>query len=180
MLVTVSLGLMQPTYGKEFECTSGWTVVAFAFPSERDNIGIEDEVLVDGKNRRLNRWFLESIKKEGIWGKTLTNDFIKWFDDSGWHASRNPLDDSGTHTLLGAVVVNVSELIGKDEVYIEELSYLHKSPWFSVVHTQSVQSKFVYLYIGAGIRQLEVADKIQGGEIEVCIAITTEVRAAPQ
>jgi len=149
-------------------CSSDWYITGYFIPIESDYSGKFSRIVVDNEARQFKIDFLKVVKTEG-WGKTLSNDYLGWYDKS-YHLSDTALDSIGEPLSLSSVAVDSSIIDENTELFIPSLP----EPWDNIVFTAndegpSIKDKHIDVFVGEGKIAEEESYRITGYENEVCI-----------
>ncbi len=149
-------------------CSSDWYITGYFIPVESDYTGKFSKIMVDNEIREFKVDFVDAIKIEG-WGKTLSNDYLGWYDNS-FHLSDTALDSFGEPLSVSSVAVDSSIIEENIDLIIPSLP----APWDILVFTANdegpaIKDKHIDVFVGEGKIAQEESYRITGYENEVCI-----------
>ena len=150
------------------DCSAEWYITGYFTPIESDYSGKFINIMIDGKQNKYRQDFVTEIKTEG-WGRTISGDYLGWYDGS-FHLSDNPLDSEGNTLVLNAIAIDISVIPVNSELTIPSLP----SPWDEVVFVGSdigtaIIGKHIDVYTGEGKSALDEAYRITGNDNVVCL-----------
>lgn len=130
-------------------CSDGWYVTGYFVPVEIDYGDNFISVIIDEKPREFRKDFVDTVKIEG-WGKTVSGDYLGWYDDS-FHISKTALDQNGEPLVAGTIAVDNEIIDGGTELMISTLP----EPWNEIVllsadEGPSIKGKHIDLFTGEG------------------------------
>jgi len=149
-------------------CSSNWYITGYFTPVESDYSGDFQKITIDDEIKQFRSDFLSVVKIEG-WGKTMSGEYVGWYDDS-FHLSDVALDSHGEALLVKYVAVDSEIIKQKTNLIIPKLP----SPWNEIVFESSdvgpsIKGKHIDVYVGEG-KQAELETfRITSTENDVCI-----------
>ena len=149
-------------------CSSDWYITGYFTPVESDYFGDFQNISLNDEINQFRSDFISVVKTEG-WGKTISGEYIGWYDDS-FHISDMPLDSHGEPLLVQYVAVDSEMIKQKTYLIIPNLP----SPWNEMIFQSSdvgpsITGKHIDVYVGEG-KQAELETfRITGTENDVCI-----------
>jgi len=149
-------------------CSSNWYITGYFTPVESDYLGDFQEIIIGDEIKQFRTDFLSVVKTEG-WGKTLSGEYVGWYDDS-FHISDMALDSHGEPLLVQLVAVDPEIIKQKTNLIIPNLP----SPWNEIVFTSSdvgpsIKGKHIDVYVGEGMQAELETFRITSTENNVCI-----------
>ena len=150
------------------DCSSDWYITGYFTPVESDYFGDFQEIAVSDEIKQFRSDFLSVVKTEG-WGKTISGEYVGWYDDS-FHISDAALDSHGEPLLVQYVAVDSEIIKQKTNLIIPNLP----SPWNEMIFKSSdvgpsIKGKHIDVYVGEG-KQAELETfRITSTENDVCI-----------
>jgi len=149
-------------------CSSDWYITGYFTPVESDYLGDFQEIIIGDEIKQFRTDFLSVVKTEG-WGKTLSGEYVGWYDDS-FHISDMALDSHGEPLLVQLVAVDPEIIKQKTNLIIPNLP----SPWNEIVFTSSdvgpsIKGKHIDVYVGEGMQAELETFRITSTENNVCI-----------
>ncbi len=124
------------------DCSSGWNVTGYYIPLEENYFGEFFTIVIDGQTREFRQDFIDSIKVEG-WGKTLSGDYLGWYNNS-FHLNGNALDKDGNILVVGIIAVDPTIVELNSNLIIPTLP----PPWDEIV--------FLFSDVGSGVNQKHI------------------------
>jgi len=149
-------------------CSSDWYITGYFTPVESDYFGDFQKISFGEEVKQFRSDFLSVVKTEG-WGKTNSEEYIGWYDDS-FHISDTALDSHGDPLLVQYVAVDSKIIKQKTNLVIPDLP----SPWNEIIFESSdigpsIKGKHIDVYTGEG-KQAELETfRITGSNNDVCI-----------
>ena len=149
-------------------CSFDWYITSYFTPVESDYSDDFQKILFGNEVRQFRSDFLSVVKTEG-WGKTISGEYIGWYDDS-FHISDIALDFHGEPLLIQLVAVDPEIIKQKTNLVIPNLP----SPWNEIIFESSdigpsIKGKHIDVYTGES-KQAELETfRITGTENDVCI-----------
>jgi len=149
-------------------CSSDWYITGYFTPVELDYSADFQKITIDDEIKQFRSDFLSVVKIEG-WGKTMSGEYVGWYDDS-FHLSDVALDSHGEALLVKYVAVDSEIIKQKTNLIIPKLP----SPWNEIVFESSdvgpsIKGKHIDVYVGEG-KQAELETfRITSTENDVCI-----------
>jgi len=149
-------------------CSSNWYITGYFTPVESDYLGDFQEIIIGDEIKQFRTDFLSVVKTEG-WGKTLSGEYVGWYDDS-FHISDMALDSHGEPLLVQLVAVDPEIIKQKTNLIIPNLP----SPWNEMIFESSdvgpsIKGKHIDVYVGEG-KQAELETfRITSTENDVCL-----------
>ena len=149
-------------------CSSDWYVTGYFIPLESEFSNDFITIMINETPREFRQDFVDAIKIEG-WGKTISGDYLGWYDNS-FHIENNALDLDGEVLEIGTIAVD-TEIINHDaQVTITTLP----EPWNETIFIASdegtsIKGKHIDVFTGTGNNAKEEAFRITGYDNEVCI-----------
>lgn len=148
-------------------CSSEWHVTGYFTPVESDYFGEFTTVNVNGELREFRQDFVDTIKIEG-WGKTLSGDYLGWYDDS-FHTSKVALDQNGYPLEIGQIAVDNTLIDRGDKLLIPTLP----EPWNQIVlvpsdEGPSIKGKHIDLFTGEGKLAENETFRVTSEDNQVC------------
>jgi len=174
VILTLSLGFVgeitiNPSNLTSFSnCSSNWYITGYFTPVESDYLGDFQEIIIGDEIKQFRTDFLSVVKIEG-WGKTISGEYVGWYDDS-FHISDMALDSHGESLLVQLVAVDPEIIKQKTNLIIPNLP----SPWNEMIFESSdvgpsIKGKHIDVYVGEG-KQAELETfRITSTENDVCI-----------
>jgi len=174
VILTLSLGFVgeitiNPSNLTSFSnCSSNWYITGYFTPVESDYLGDFQEIIIGDEIKQFRTDFLSVVKIEG-WGKTISGEYVGWYDDS-FHISDMALDSHGEPLLVQYVAVDPEIIKQKTNLIIPNLP----SPWNEMIFESSdvgpsIKGKHIDVYVGEG-KQAELETfRITSTENDVCI-----------
>lgn len=154
---------------KQFSsCSSDWYVTGYYIPLETEYSDEFVTIIINETSREFRQDFVDSIKIEG-WGKTLSGDYLGWYDDS-FHIANNALDLDGEILEIGKIAVDQKVIYHDAKVIVPSLP----EPWNNIVFIASdegpaIKGKHIDVFTGEGNSAKEEAFRITGYNNKVCI-----------
>lgn len=148
-------------------CNYGWYVTGYFVPVEGDYFGKSVQIYFDNNPREFREDFVDAVKIEG-WGRTLTGDYLGWYDNS-FHISKNPLDSNGNILAVGTIAVDTEKIESGDKVIIPTLS----EPWNKIVFVASdegpsIIGKHIDIFTGEGKQAENETFQITSNNNKLC------------
>ncbi len=150
------------------DCSSDWYITGYFTPAESDYFGDFQKITFGDEIMQFRSDFLSVVKTEG-WGKTISGEYVGWYDDS-FHISDMALDSHGEPLLVQLVAVDPEIIKQKTYLIIPNLP----SPWNEMIFQSSdvgpsITGKHIDVYVGEG-KQAELETfRITSTENDVCI-----------
>ncbi|KAF6246170.1 hypothetical protein C6990_10330 [Nitrosopumilus sp. b3] len=149
-------------------CSSDWYVTGYFIPLEQEFSEKFITIVINEKMREFRQDFVDTIKIEG-WGKTLSGDYLGWYDDS-FHIANNALDLDGEILKVGKIAVDTTVIYHDAKVTIPSLP----EPWNETIFIASdegtaIKGKHIDIFTGEGNNAKEEAFRITGFNNKVCI-----------
>lgn len=144
------LSIMQNQYPLQFtDCSDGWYVTGYFVPVEKDYSDEFIAININEFQREFRQDFVDAIKIEG-WGRTLSGDYLGWYDDS-FHINETALDQNGQPLIAGMIAVDNIVIDSGTELIISTLP----EPWNEIVllsadEGPSIKGKHIDLFTGEG------------------------------
>ena len=150
------------------DCSSDWYITGYFTPVESDYLGDFQEIIIGDEIKQFRTDFLSVVKTEG-WGKTLSGEYVGWYDDS-FHISDMALDSHGEPLLVQLVAVDPEIIKQKTNLIIPNLP----SPWNEMIFQSSdvgpsITGKHIDVYVGEGKQAEQETFRITSTENDVCI-----------
>jgi len=148
-------------------CSSEWYITGYFTPVESDYSGEFVTVNVNEESREFKQDFVDTIKIEG-WGKTLSGDYLGWYDDS-FHTSKVALDQNGQSLEVGQIAVDNTLINRGAKLLISTLP----EPWNQIVlvpsdEGPSIKGKHIDLFTGEGKLAENETFRVTSGDNQVC------------
>ncbi len=149
-------------------CSSDWYITGYFTPVESDYFGDFQNISLNDEINQFRSDFISVVKTEG-WGKTISGEYIGWYDDS-FHISDMPLDSHGEPLLVQYVAVDSEMIKQKTYLIIPNLP----SPWNEMIFQSSdvgpsITGKHIDVYVGEGKQAEQETFRITSTENDVCI-----------
>ncbi|NQV39998.1 MAG: hypothetical protein HQ505_05605 [Nitrosopumilus sp.] len=130
-------------------CSYGWYVTGYFVPIEKDYSGKFITISINENTREFRQDFINTVKIEG-WGKTLSGDYLGWYDDS-FHINKNALDSDGNILTAGKVAIDTAIIDHDSKLVIPTLP----QPWNEIAFLSSdegtsIKGKHIDLFTGEG------------------------------
>ena len=130
-------------------CTDGWYVTGYFIPVESDYTNEFIIINIDETQREFREDFIITLKIEG-WGKTLSGDYLGWYDNS-FHINDVALDQNGQSLVLGMIAVDNSLINRGTQIVISTLP----EPWNEIIFLSadegpSIKGKHIDMFTGEG------------------------------
>ena len=149
-------------------CSSDWHITGYFTPVENDYSENYEEITFENGVRYFKSDFLSVVKIEG-WGKTMSGDYVGWYDDS-FHISNAALDSHGTYLLPSYIAVDSNIIPQNTNLIIPNLP----APWNMIIFKStdigpSIIGKHIDVYTGEG-KQAELETfRITGDNNDICV-----------
>jgi len=148
-------------------CSEGWYVTGYFIPVEIDYFDSFVTIIIENQFREFRQDFVESVKIEG-WGKTISGDYLGWYDNS-FHISDVALDQNGHSLTVGVVAVDNLIIDGGSKLIIPTLP----EPWneiglLSSDEGPSIKGKHIDLFTGEGKLAENETFRITSDNNKVC------------
>lgn len=162
------LSMMQNQDAQRFvSCTDGWYVTGYFVPVEKD---YSDEFIIINigeTQREFRQDFVDAIKIEG-WGKTLSGDYLGWYDNS-FHINETALDQNGHPLVAGMIAVDNTIIDRETELIISTLP----EPWNEIIlisadEGPAIKGKHIDLFTGEGKLAENETFRVTGYDNKVC------------
>ncbi|KAF6248001.1 hypothetical protein C6990_00720 [Nitrosopumilus sp. b3] len=162
------LSMMQNQDTQRFvSCTDGWYVTGYFVPVEKD---YSDEFIIINigeTQREFRQDFVDAIKIEG-WGKTLSGDYLGWYDNS-FHINETALDQNGQPLVAGMIAVDNTIIDRETELIISTLP----EPWNEIIlisadEGPAIKGKHIDLFTGEGKLAENETFRVTGYDNKVC------------
>ncbi|MBT8173994.1 MAG: hypothetical protein HKP26_00740 [Nitrosopumilus sp.] len=162
------LSMMQNQDAQRFvSCTDGWYVTGYFVPVEKD---YSDEFIIINigeTQREFRQDFVDAIKIEG-WGKTLSGDYLGWYDNS-FHINETALDQNGQPLVAGMIAVDNTIIDREIELIISTLP----EPWNEIIlisadEGPAIKGKHIDLFTGEGKLAENETFRVTGYDNKVC------------
>lgn len=130
-------------------CTDGWYVTGYFIPVESDYTGEFITINIDETQREFREDFVITLKTEG-WGKTLSEDYLGWYDNS-FHINDVALDQNGQSLVSGMIAVDNTIIDRYTKIVISTLP----EPWNEIIFLSadegpSIKGKHIDMFTGEG------------------------------
>jgi len=130
-------------------CTDGWYVTGYFIPVESDYTNEFIIINIDETQREFREDFIITLKIEG-WGKTLSGDYLGWYDNS-FHINDVALDQNGQSLISGMIAVDNSLIDRGTQIVISTLP----EPWNEIIFLSadegpSIKGKHIDMFTGEG------------------------------
>ena len=130
-------------------CTDGWYVTGYFIPVESDYTGEFITINIDETQREFREDFVITLKTEG-WGKTLSGDYLGWYDNS-FHINDVALDQNGQSLVSGMIAVDNTIIDRYTKIVISTLP----EPWNEIIFLSadegpSIKGKHIDMFTGEG------------------------------
>ncbi|NNL57889.1 MAG: hypothetical protein HKP31_00175 [Nitrosopumilus sp.] len=148
-------------------CSDDWYVTGYFVPVEADYSGKIVSIFVNNETREFKEDFVDAIKIEG-WGRTLSNDYLGWYDNS-FHINDMPVDMDGSQLEVGKIAVDNSLIDHDAKLIIPTLP----EPWKNIVFLSSdegtsIIGKHIDLFTGEGKLAENETFRITSYDNKVC------------
>ncbi|WP_371504215.1 3D domain-containing protein [Nitrosopumilus adriaticus] len=162
------LSMMQNQDAQRFvSCSDGWYVTGYFVPVEKD---YSDEFIIINigeTQREFRQDFVDAIKIEG-WGKTLSGDYLGWYDNS-FHINETALDQNGQPLVAGMIAVDNTIIDRETELIISTLP----EPWNEIIlisadEGPAIKGKHIDLFTGEGKLAENETFRVTGYDNKVC------------
>ncbi len=162
------LSMMQNQDAQRFvSCTDDWYVTGYFVPVEKD---YSDEFIIINigeTQREFRQDFVDAIKIEG-WGKTLSGDYLGWYDNS-FHINETALDQNGQPLVAGMIAVDNIIIDRETELIISTLP----EPWNEIIlisadEGPAIKGKHIDLFTGEGKLAENETFRVTGYDNKVC------------
>ena len=144
------LSIMQNQYAQQFtSCSDGWYVTGYFIPVEKDYSDKSITINIGETQREFREDFVNAIKIEG-WGKTLSGDYLGWYDYS-FHINETALDQNGQPLVVGMIAVDNAIVDRGTKLIISTLP----EPWNEIILLSAdeglaIKEKHIDLFTGEG------------------------------
>ena len=162
------LSMMQNQNTQQFtSCSDGWYVTGYFVPVETDYSDEFITINISETQREFRQDFVDAIKIEG-WGKTLSRDYLGWYDDS-FHINETALDQNGQPLIAGIIAVDNAIIDSGTKLIISTLP----EPWNEIIllsadEGPSIKGKHVDLFTGEGKLAENETFRITSYDNKVC------------
>lgn len=162
------LSIAQNQTSEQFtSCSDDWYVTGYFTPVEKDYVDDFVSIMIDEKSREFRQDFVDTVQIEG-WGKTLSGDYLGWYDDS-FHIYEVALNQNGEALLAGTIAVDNTLIDGGTKLIIPTLP----EPWNEIVllsadEGSSIKGKHIDLFTGEGKLAENETFRVTSYENKIC------------
>jgi len=148
-------------------CSYGWYVTGYFIPVEGDYYDEFVTISTDKISREFRQDFVDAVKIEG-WGKTLSGDYLGWYNSS-FHINKNALDLDGEILVVGKIAIDTTMINHDAKLVIPTLP----EPWNEIIFVSSdegtsIKGKHIDLFTGEGKLAEKETYRITSYDNKVC------------
>jgi len=148
-------------------CTDGWYVTGYFIPVEMDYTGKFITINIDETQREFREDFVNTLKTEG-WGKTLSGDYLGWYDNS-FHINDVALDQNGQPLVTGMIAVDNTLIDRGTQIVISTLP----EPWNEIIFLSAdegpaIKGKHIDMFTGEGKLAEKETYRITSYDNKIC------------